>query len=132
MVTPVSNCHRSHAIVLIVEGGRTIGLTDEDLSHWEQLVQDIQWPDGIMLENIKATKVNEKVPIAYCVNTKNISELAPFILAFLKKVGHVWEVLDEHKDEMLEQIMRDGDNGIETNWGMYLTYIQGICAGLLC
>ena len=48
-------------------------MTDEDLSHWEQLVQDIQCPDGIMLENIKATKVNEKVPIAYCVNTKNIS-----------------------------------------------------------
>ncbi len=43
-------------------------------------------------------------------------------MSFIKKVGCIWEVLDEHKDEMLEQITWDGDNGIETNWGMYLKH----------
>ena len=51
------------------------------------------------------------------------SELASFILAVLKMVGCVWEVLDEHEDEMLEQITRDGNDGIETNWGMYLKHM---------
>ena len=46
----------------------------------------------------------------------------PFIPTLLKKVSRVWEVLDEHKDEMLEQLMCYGDNGIETNWGMYLKH----------
>ena len=36
----------------------------------------------------------------------------------LKKVGRIWEVLDEREDEMLEQVTWEGDNGIETNWGM--------------
>ncbi len=104
IVTLVSNRHRSHTRASIVEGGKTTGLSDGDLSHWEQLVQDLPWPDGITLATIKSMKINEKVPIAYCVNSKIISELASFIPAILKKVGCVWEVLDEHEDEMLEQI----------------------------
>ena len=58
-----------------MEGGKTAGLTDEDLSHLEQLVQDLPWPDGSTLANIKAIKINEKVPIGYCVNTKKILNL---------------------------------------------------------
>ena len=121
-VTPVSNCQRSHARASIVEGGKTSGLTDDDLSHWEQLVHDLPWPEGITLEHIKAMKMHEKLPIAYCVNTKKISELSSFIPAILKKVGRIWEVLDEREDELLEQVTWEGDNGIETNWGMYLKH----------
>ncbi len=43
VVTPVSNRQRSHARASIVEGGKTSGLTDDDLSHWEQLVRDLLW-----------------------------------------------------------------------------------------
>ena len=70
--------------------GRLLDYSDDDLSHWELLVQDLPWPDGITLANIKAMKINEKVAIAYCVNTKKNSEFALFILAILRKV----EVLD--------------------------------------
>ena len=58
-----------------MEGGKTTRLTDEDLSHWEQLVQDLQWSDAITLENIKAIKINENLSIAYCVNAKKILNL---------------------------------------------------------
>ncbi len=57
-----------------------------------------------------------------CECHKN-SELASFILAVLTKVGRVWEVVDEHEEEMLEQKTRDEDNGIETNLEMYLKHI---------
>ena len=57
-----------------------------------------------------------------CECHKN-SELASFILAVLTKVGRVWEVVDEHEEEMLEQETRDEDNGIETNLEMYLKHI---------
>jgi hypothetical protein len=65
VVTPVSNHHQTHTRASIVEGGKTTGLTDNNLSHWEQLVQELPWPDGITLANIKSMKINEKVPIAY-------------------------------------------------------------------
>ena len=80
VVIPVSNHHQSHARALIVDGGKTTGLTDDDLSNWEQLVHDLQWLESITLANIRAMKINEKVPIANCENTKknqNLCHLFP-------------------------------------------------------
>ncbi len=57
--------------------GRLLDYSDDDLSHWELLVQDLPWPDGITLANIKAMKINEKVAIAYCVNVGDRFEGLP-------------------------------------------------------
>ncbi len=77
------------------------------------------WLDGIMLDNSMKMKMKEKAPVAYCVHTKKILFIASVIF---KKVVHVWEVLDEQEDEMLEQLTRDSDHCIWNIWGLHLKH----------
>ncbi len=42
-------------------------------------------------ERLQRMKLKEKVPIAYCVNEKNISDVASFVPAILVRIGKKWQ-----------------------------------------
>ena len=102
--------------------GKTAGLTGDELTHWENLVDSgIPWKDGVTIENIKKMKILDKVPVVYCIDNRDITNMASFVPAILKRVGgNIWEILDENEDEMYEQLTYADDNGILNSWGMYL------------
>ncbi len=102
--------------------GKTTGLTGDELTHWENLVKTgIPWKDGVTTDNIRKMKILDKVPIVYCIDNKDITNLASFVPAILKRVGgSVWEVLDEQEHKMYEQLPYGDNNGILNSWGMYL------------
>ena len=74
-------------------------------------------------DHLQRMKLQDKVPIAYCMNASNISEMESFIPAILVCVGKkLWEVMDENDDQMEEQLEWDGDNGVANMVGMYIKH----------
>ncbi len=71
-------------------------------------------------------RLKEKVPIAYCMNIKNITKIQSLVLVILACVTKKqWELMDENdeNDENVEeQLEWDGDNGIANMVGMYIKH----------
>lgn len=62
------------------------------------------------------------MPIAYCTNVKDITNVASFVTAILVRVTQTkWELMDENDDEM-EQLEWDGDEGIANMVGMNIRH----------
>ena len=100
------------------QGLKTTG--DDDYTVWQVLVSEL---DGIVnLEYLQKAKLREKVPIAYCTNVNDITNVASFVPAILVRVTQTkWELMDENDDEM-EQLEWDGDEGIANMVGMYIRH----------
>ena len=59
-------------------------------------------------------------PCIWCIDDKDFENPLKWKRAFLRKVtADEWEVLDEWKDELLDIIHWDGDEGLNTMWGFY-------------
>ena len=72
---------------------------------------------------IQRMKLKEKVPIAFCMNEKNITKIQSFVPAILVRVGkNCWDLMDENDDQMDDQLQWDGDNGIANMVGMYIKH----------
>jgi hypothetical protein len=68
-------------------------------------------------------KLRQHVPVAYCINDKNIVDIASFVPAYLVKIGkNLWEVMDEHDEKMEKQLDWDGDDGLDNLWGLYVKH----------
>jgi hypothetical protein len=96
---------------------------DANFTVWQLLVSEMSNSITVDSEYLQQTKLREKIPIAYCLNVKNIASLDSFIPAILVRVGKkLWEVMDENDDQLLEQLDWDGDEGITNMIGMYICH----------
>jgi hypothetical protein len=96
---------------------------DANFTVWQLLVSEMSNSITVNSEYLQQTKLREKIPIAYCLNVKNIASLDSFIPAILVRVGKkLWEVMDENDDELMEQLDWDGDEGIANMIGMYIRH----------
>jgi hypothetical protein len=76
--------------------------------------------DRSYLQNMK---LRQHVPVAYCINEKNIANVASFVPVFLVKIGkNLWEVMDEHNEKMDKQIDWDGNDGLNNLRDLYIKH----------
>jgi len=91
---------------------------DDNYTVWQIMVSELR--GTVDREHLQRMKL--KVPVAYCMNEKNIRVVASFVPAILVRLGQkLWELMDENDDHM-EQLEWDGDNGIENMLGMYIKH----------
>jgi hypothetical protein len=96
---------------------------DENFTAWQVLRSEMSTSTIINYDHLLQMKLKDKVPIAYCVNASNISEMESFVPAILIRVQKkLWEVMDENDDQMEEQLEWDGDNGIANMVGLYIKH----------
>jgi hypothetical protein len=114
----VSDNSPVQATASLLEDGKEEG--DVDTTCWEDMVSEL--PGVIDVAYLRLVKVHAVVPIAYCVDTKNINQMHSFVPAVMKRIGNAWEVLDDKEDELYKTIPWSGDNGITNNWGLYLRH----------
>ena len=75
---------------------------DDGTTRWEEMVHSL--PPVLDHAYFRAMKPLEKVPVLYCINNHNITVMSSFVPAVLKKIGHRWEILDEHEAKLLDEI----------------------------
>jgi len=95
---------------------------DENFTAWQVLRSELSTSAVVDSAYLQNMKLRDKVPVAYCLNDKNISKIQSFMPAILVRVGKKqWELMDENDDHM-EQMEWDGDNGIGNMVGMYIKH----------
>ncbi len=94
---------------------------DTYYTQWQIMVNDLI---GEVDHNyLKKMKLRQHVPVAYCINNKNISDIGSFVPAFLVRVGkNLWEVMDEHDEKIEKQLNWDGDDRLDNLWGLYIKH----------
>ncbi len=67
-------------------------------------------------------KLQESVPVAWCVENHEVHHLESFVPAYLTRIStHLWEITDEDDLEM-SQLDWDGDKGVENLMGIYIQH----------
>ena len=96
---------------------------DEDFTAWQVLRSEMSDSAIVDCDYLQRMRLKEKVPIAYCMNIKNITKVESFVPAILVRVTKKqWELMDENDENMEEQLEWDGDNGIANMVGMYIKH----------
>jgi hypothetical protein len=96
---------------------------DEDsLTAWFGAIEEL--PDNVFidLEYLSNLSLRESVPIAWCVDSRDVSQVQSFVPAFLITVTkNMWEVTDVD-DMVLLNLYWRGDKGIENMMGIYIQH----------
>ena len=102
---------------------------DDDYTAWQVLRSELSDSVVVDCNYLQGRKLREKVPIAYCTDTRNIHKQEAFIPAILVRVTkNKWELMNENDDQM-EQMEWDGDNGIGNLVGTYIKHAdKAFCA----
>lgn len=89
---------------------------------WQVLWAELSATAVVNCDYLKKMKLKGKVPIAFCMDERNITRKESFIPAILVRIGKKqWELMDENDDHM-EQMEWNGDHGIENMVGMYIKH----------
>ena len=96
---------------------------DTDFTAWQVLRSEMCESAIVDCDYLQRMRLKEKVPIAYCMNVKNITKIQSFVPAILVRVSKKqWELMDENDENVEEQLEWDGDNGIANMVGMYIKH----------
>ena len=69
--------------------------------------------------------IRQSIPVAWCLDTKNVLDTQSFVPAILVKISTTtWELMDENDDEM-KQLVWDGDEGVKNLFGIYIKQPDG-------
>ncbi len=91
----------------------------EEISRWHKSVNKL--PDDVQIDLafLRELKLQESVPVAWCVENHEVHCLGLFVPAILTRISaHLWEIADEDNLEM-SQSDWDGDKGVENLMGIY-------------
>ena len=95
---------------------------DEEFTAWQVLLSELSDSVTVDCDYLQRMKLKKKVPIAFCVDEKDISNVKSFVPSILVRVGKtMWELMDENDDHM-EQLEWDGDNGVANLLGTYIKH----------
>ena len=102
---------------------------DGDDTAWDILMSEMGDDVVVDLDYLVQQKIRAKVPVANCMNIKDITNHRSFVPAILVKIGkNTWEVMDENDDHLIQQLDWDGDDGIKNMVSMYIKHITpGFC-----
>jgi hypothetical protein len=96
---------------------------DEDsLTAWFGAIKEL--PDNLFinLEYLSNLSLHESVPIAWCIDSRDVSQVRLFVPAFLLWVTkNMWEVTDVD-DMVLLNLDWTGDEGIDNMMGIYIQH----------
>lgn len=74
----------------------------------------------VTLDELSSSSLCTLFPCTWCINDKAFMNPSSWKRAFLRRVtASEWEVLDELKDEVIDTIQWEGDNGLKLMWGFY-------------
>jgi hypothetical protein len=72
------------------------------------------------LDELSSSLLRTLIPCIWCINDKKFEDPSFWKRAFLRRVtASEWEVLDELKDEVMDTLKWEGDNGLRLMWGFY-------------
>ena len=96
---------------------------DEDpLEAWFGAVEAMDKNEFVDLEYLSDLALRESVPIAWCVDTRDVHEVRSFVPAYLLRVSkNMWEVTDVD-DMVLRNLDWMGDEGIDNMMGIYIQH----------
>jgi hypothetical protein len=94
---------------------------DEDsLKAWFGAVEAMDESEFIDLEYLSDLSLCERVPIAWCVDTRDVHQVRSFVPAYLlRETKNMWEVTDVD-DMVLRNLDWTGDEGIDNMMGIYI------------
>ena len=97
--------------------------TDGVYNNWLELYDE---RDGVVfdLDDIKKAWVHVRFPIAYCINNKDVTDEANFILCILHKVRkEQYELFNSNDDYKIDDDLDlGGDEGLSNLWTTYVKY----------
>jgi hypothetical protein len=65
-------------------------------------------------------QIRASIPVQWCIDTTNILSAKSFVAAYLVKISkNTWELMDDN-NQLLEQLVWDGDEGLSNLFGTYL------------
>ena len=74
---------------------------------------------------LQQMRIRQSIPVAWCLDTKNVLDTQSFVPAILVKISTTtWELMDENDDEM-KQLVWDGDEGVKNLFGIYIKQPDG-------
>ena len=98
-------------------GHKTTG--DVGFTKWQVMMSDL---GATIIDHnyLQQMRIRQSIPVAWCIDTKNVLDTQSFVPAILVKISTTtWELMDENDDEM-EQLVWDGDEGVKNLFGIYI------------
>ena len=92
------------------------------LEAWFSAVEAMDESEFIDLEYLSNLSLHERVPIAWCVDTRDVHEVRSFVLAYLlRETKNMWEETDVD-DMVLRNLDWTGNEGIDNMMGIYIQH----------
>jgi hypothetical protein len=86
---------------------------EEAVSSWAEVVYAREGKD-VTLDELSSSLLRTLIPCIWCINDKKFEDPSFWKRAFLRRVtASEWEVLDELKDEVMDTLKWEGDNGLK-------------------